>query len=432
MPSEVPHLVVSDPAGRLMAHPDLKVCGRSGRDLVELAPEDFIALPEGSELMSLPSRIPFGLNEESGEFEAVTEGPEGEEVWGAAAFMAPAYTGLYTAAYTARPGAPTLPLFAYTALGELDGKYYVPALRVDTDKRQDPSRFDEKKVAAGIKKLLKERPGNRLVEHLSNCATVNACAAAKNFFLERHEAPIPSSPQCNSACVGCLSFQEPEAGFPSTQNRIAFTPTAAEIAACIVPHFERAELAVASFGQGCEGDPLMNPPLLEEALRLVRAKTSAGTLNLNTNGSRPDAVKKLMKAGLDAIRVSMNSAQEGWYNAYYRPRGYTFADVRASVKAVAELGGRASINYFVFPGVSDREQELEALIELIKESGLSLIQWRNLNLDPDLYLETIGDPAAAGKALGLKFVFDEVKRQFPKMRYGYFNPAWRDETRQAA
>ena len=42
--------------------------------------------------------------------------------------------------------------------------------------------------------------------------------------------PIPSSPNCNAACVGCLSFQPVEAGFPSTQNRITFTPTPDEIA----------------------------------------------------------------------------------------------------------------------------------------------------------------------------------------------------------
>jgi len=232
--------------------------------------------------------------------------------------------------------------------------------------------------------------------------------------------------------VGCLSFQEPEAGFPSTQNRILFAPTAGEIAACILPHFERAKDPVASFGQGCEGDPLMNPPLLEEAIRLVRAKGGAGTINLNTNGSRPQAVKKLVEAGLDAIRVSMNSAQEPWYNAYYRPRGYRFADVKESVKVVADAGGFASINYFAFPGVSDREKELEALLGFIRDTGLRLIQWRNLNLDPDLYLETLGDLEGAGKALGLKFVFEEVKRRFPKIRYGYFNPAWRSELSQAA
>ena len=167
--------------------------------------------------------------------------------------------------------------------------------------------------------------------------------------------------------------------------------------------------------------------LLIESIKAIRAKTGRGTINVNTNGSRPEAVRELMKAGLDAIRVSLNSAQEPWYNAYYRPRGYSFSQVRESVKIVAEMGGQASINYFTFPGVSDREAEIEALLKLIKESGLHLIQWRNLNLDPDLYLETLGDIDDSGKAMGVKFLLNEVKKQFPKIRYGYFNPAWREE-----
>jgi len=75
-----------------------------------------------------------------------------------------------------------------------------------------------------------------------------------------------------------------------------------------------------SFGQGCEGEPLINGDLLCRAVRLVREKTIRGTINLNTNASRPQAVEKLVDAGLDSIRVSVNSFREVLYNAYYRPR----------------------------------------------------------------------------------------------------------------
>ena len=423
----LPQLLVADSTGNLMPHPTLKMCGRSGHQFAVIDPAELIPLPKGSDLFALPGRTAFGYDDQSGDFVPVDEGPQGEEIRPMAAFMAPTYTAHYLTAYRNLPQAPTLPLFAYTAIGELDGEYYVAATRVDPDRRQDHELFDDALVLKKIKQLKAERPDNRLVAHLANCATTNNCFAAKNFFLERFEAPIPSSPQCNSDCVGCLSFQKPEAGFPSTQNRIQFVPSPEEIAACVLPHFEKAQHPVASFGQGCEGDPLMNPPLLIESVKAIRAKTSLGTINLNSNGSRPDAVRDLMKAGLDAIRVSMNSAQEPWYNAYYRPRGYTFSQVRESLKAVAEMGGKASINYFTFPGVSDREKEIEALLKLIKESGLHLIQWRNLNLDPDLYLDSLGDVDSAGKAMGVKFLLAEVKRQFPHVRYGYFNPAWREE-----
>src|SRR5206468_362854 len=110
--------------------------------------------------------------------------------------------------------------------------------------------------------------------------------AARNFFLGRWEAPLPSSPSCNSDCVGCLSFQPPEAGFPSTQNRIQFTPTAEEVAGVACGHLENAPRPVVSFGQGCEGDALMNPGLLVSAITAIRARTKRGTINMNTNGSR--------------------------------------------------------------------------------------------------------------------------------------------------
>ena len=61
------------------------------------------------------------------------------------------------------------------------------------------------------------------------------------------------------------------------------------------------------------------------------------------------------------------------------------------------------------------------------EFAVHLIQWRNLNLDPELYIQTLGGPEAlldAGEALGLPALLAELKGQFPQLRYGYFNPAW--------
>ena len=89
----------------------------------------------------------------------------------------------------------------------------------------------------------------------------------------------------------------------------------------------------------------------------------------------------------------------------------------------------AFLNYFVFPGVTDRESELEALLDLIQETGLHMIQWRNLNLDPDLYLEALGPLDSSGKTLGVAFVLEEVAREFPRLRYGYFNPDWKSESK---
>ncbi len=420
---QLPFLLVADLDGRLLAHPTLKVAARSARDIVEAFPADFIPLPEGSELFGLPGRMAIGFDTETGEFVPVSEGPEGQPVRPAAAFVAPAHTSLLLPAYVERESAPKLPLFAYTCVGVLEGKYYAAAIRTDPDVRQDPALIDEALVLKRIPMALKAQPTNRLLEHLSFCATVNKCAAAKNYFLGRFEVPLPSSPTCNADCVGCLSFQPPEAGFPSTQNRLLFSPSPSEIADIAAPHLDSSERPVASFGQGCEGEPLNQAELLENAIVAIRGRTKRGIININSNGSRPNVVKRLRDVGLDAIRVSLNAAQEPWYNAYYRPKDYRFADIIESLKIMAQ-GGKASINYFVFPGVSDREAEIEALLKLLKDTGLQLIQWRNLNLDPELYLKTLGKVEDAGPALGIKTLLDEVKEQFPEIRYGYFNPAW--------
>ena len=66
-------------------------------------------------------------------------------------------------------------------------------------------------------------------------------------------------------------------------------------------------------------------------------------------------------------------------------------------------------------------------MDLVEETGLHLIQWRNLNLDPDLYLKTLGGADAlhaAGDAIGVKAMLDELRLQNPQLRFGYFNPAW--------
>ena len=76
---------------------------------------------------------------------------------------------------------------------------------------------------------------------------------------------------------------------------------------------------------------------------------------------KPDAVKALCEAGLNSIRVSMNSARKHIYTAYYRPNNYEFEDLIESLKTMRSYNGWTSINYFVFPGMTDTVEEYEAL-----------------------------------------------------------------------
>ena len=133
-------------------------------------------------------------------------------------------------AYRALPGAPSLPLYAYAALGFADGRFWTAGARVDDDIRQDPWRFDIETVRGRVERRLGDEGGNLVIDSLRRCALDYHCRAAQNYFLDRHEAPIPTSIACNSRCLGCISLQ-PDGSFPASHERIRRAPTPDEDAA---------------------------------------------------------------------------------------------------------------------------------------------------------------------------------------------------------
>jgi MoaA/NifB/PqqE/SkfB family radical SAM enzyme len=279
------------------------------------------------------------------------------------------------------------------------------------------------KNVARFKKLY---PANRLIRHLSVCACTYGCPAATNFFLERYECPLPTSPSCNSACVGCISVKH-TLSCPEVQPRIRFIPSPQEIAQVALHHIKAVDNPVVSFGQGCEGEPLIVADVLEQAIVLIRKKTKKGVINLNTNASRPDKILRLREAGLDSMRVSVNSVRKKFYDLYYNPKGYGFGDVVSSIEIMKRLGGFVSINYLVMPGFTDQKEEAVALFDFIRKTRIDMIQWRNLNYDPMDYFRKMkmtnaGARRAAPLLIGMRQLIEQTKQRFPKLRHGYFNP----------
>jgi len=415
--AESPYILYSDGEGNIFEDLTLYATGRTGWDAVPIPEDDWIELPEGGSLYELPGRRGIGIDVKTGEMRLCEKG------WAVAAFIPPAYTGLFISAYETMQDAPTLPLFCYTAASWFNNKFYVPAVRIENDIRQESEGFDTAKIESGVSRLLTAYPHNRLVKHLAdNCCLTYHCPAARNFFLGRWECPIPSSPACNANCVGCISFQPEEETIVSTQDRLTFKPSAEEIVEFTVPHLETAPYPIVSFGQGCEGEPLLMWETIRESIKEIRKHTTKGSININTNGSKPDAVKALCEAGLNSMRVSTNSAREKIYTPYYRPNNYKFEDIIESLKVVRSFGGWTSINYFVFPGMTDSVEEYEALRKLIKETDLCMIQWRNFNIDPDWYMGKIGI-AETGECMGIKQMMELIHEEFPNLKFGYFNPS---------
>lgn len=406
-------MVFADEQGNIYDDPEFLMLVRRGRELTLPRPDELIPLPEGSDLYLLPGRRALGLNPQTG----IVEAAEDQAV---AAFVCPSYTLSATAAYLTDADAPKLPLFAYGAVGFADDRFWVAATQVDKDRRQVFTRVPPERIERGAHDLLKRYPKNRLIQHLARCALTFCCPAAKNLALGRYEAPLPTARACNARCFGCISLQPEKSGFPAPQNRIDFTPTAHEIAEVMTLHARRAKNPVLSFGQGCEGEPLTEAPLITEAIKIFRESGGQGTVNMNTNASLPDVLPALAQAGLNSIRVSLNSAREAFYNRYYRPQNYAFADVRQSIATAKESGLFVSLNYLFFPGLNDTENELEALTELVCATRPDYIQMRNLSLDPELYVGLMNDSSEA--CMGLKNFMKRLGKACPWLHFGYFNP----------
>jgi pyruvate-formate lyase-activating enzyme len=338
--------------------------------------------------------------------------------------MPPGYVRTYSSAYREMAGAPRLPLYCYAAVGWMSNRFYAAGYRIDRQFRHEIPDESLGAIDAMAEKMLKRHPHNRLIGHLVNdCVLDYRCPNACNLALGRWECPVPVSPVCNAACLGCISLQPKSSGVSSTQHRLRFVPTVDEIVDYVVPHLKHAANPIASFGQGCEGEPLLQARLVERSIRNIRACTKRGIININTNASRPAEIERLCAAGLDSMRVSLNSAQRDLYHAYCRPKDYSFDDVVASMTIARRNSVWVSLNYLVFPGFTDSRAEFSALKKLLKKTGTNMIQTRNLNIDPVWYCDALGiSRQRTGRPLGMVKWINAIREEFPKVKLGYFNP----------
>ncbi|MFZ5646394.1 MAG: radical SAM protein [Bacillota bacterium] len=410
-------LLYADADGNLYDHPTLRAAGRTGDRYCDPAPEDLIEMPAGASLVLIPGGHPVGITAR-GRFSLVEREYRGEgPAFAVGALLPQGYTRTLLPAYRRRKGDRPLPLLGYAAAAWRRGKVYVAAVKTDSPERWDPKHYNTPDLPSLVEGLKGEMPANRIVRQLAGCALEYACFTAQNIFYGRWEGGIPVSTSCNARCLGCISLQPAEC-CPAPQSRITFTPSVNEVAELCYRHLAVSGGDIISFGQGCEGEPTMAAGLIKEALKLIRRKTLRGTINMNTNAGNTPAIETLCGAGLDSIRVSLISGREEIYNRYYRPRGYGLDDVRESLKRAGRMGVYASLNLLVYPGLTDREEESEALAALIRETGVRLVQLRNLNIDPDFLFENT--PPAEGDIIGITGLISRLKT-IPGLEVGNFS-----------
>ncbi len=406
-------MVYADRDGNVFDDPNWTALGRSGEFISEIFEDELIPLPEGATLVSLPDTVPVGMHPKTGDMKPVAM--DGRTAVGA--LLPQGFTRLLLPGYVKSNKSATLPLFGYTAVVWKDGGFHVAALQCDDPERWNPLQCDPDELEAKVEHILGAYPENRLYRHLSHCALGYECLTASNTFLQRWEGAVPVSFSCNAGCYGCISEQPEDSGFPAPQTRLKFKPTVDEVVQIMREHL-RAPDSIISFGQGCEGEPSTQAPTIIEAIKRVRAATDMGYININTNAGLSDHIRAIVDAGLDLMRVSTISALDEHYNAYYKPRGYTLANVEKSLTYAASQGVYTSINYLIFPGVTDREEELEAMIAFCRRTDLKLIQLRNLNIDPERYLELI--PQAQSETVGMKQAVDILRQELPGVVIGSY------------
>lgn len=383
--------------------------GRVGNDIVTLTPEDLIKLPDSADLMFLPDRQAVGITK-SGKLTTI----DGQAV---SAILPAGYTRTHFPAYKVHSQLKPLPLYGYTAVVLYRDDLYTTAIYTDKNDKWDPIHYNTRDLKKLVQRTKKNLPNNRIVEQVANCSLKWHCCTAQNLFYRRWEAGIPTSPTCNANCLGCISLQPAEC-CPSPQSRIKFKPTVKEISDVGIYHLETAPEAIISFGQGCEGEPALMADTISEAIKIIRSNTKRGQININSNAGFTAGIKKIIDAGLDSIRVSIISAREDSYNAYYKA-GYQLQNVKESIKYALNKNVYVSLNMLYFPGFNDRAEELDGWLKFFDELPVHMIQVRNLNIDPDIFLTAM--PPQNGEIIGTKNFLQNIKSRFSNLQIGSFS-----------
>jgi pyruvate-formate lyase-activating enzyme len=296
------------------------------------------------------------------------------------------------------------------------GDLVVAAARIDRDATYDRAAYARAEVAARVAEQLRGRSSDRLVRQLARCAREYGCRAAANAFFARWECALPIAAPSNERPNDAVSLRRDGEAEPT--ESAAFHPSTEEIARLAVEHLTGGGTMVA-FGRACEGEPLLAAREIEDATLRIRSATRNGTIHLETNGSAPGGLRRLVTAGLDSIAVRLASARASAYEAIHRPDGYRFPDVRATLRLAADLRLALSIKVLVLPGLFDREDELDALISLASEApeGTALVL-RDLHADPLRALALVSEHGVG--PLGMTAALERLRHELPHIRVGAF------------
>ena len=400
---DIPSLLFADRQGNIYDHPSLKMAVRSENYNFVPYETELIDLPESSKLYFMPNTQPVAYNQDLANMETFSGGT------GISALLPQGYLRLFLPA-SKKLGNEPLPSYAYTAVGWLNGKFAVPAIKIDDDSEWNPSNYDfTDAFRFKANGLIKKYPENRIYKYLSICANENGSLAARNVFMGKGECPIPVSQETELSLCGKAEGVK----------KLNFTPSVKEIVEVALNHHAVSPKSIISFGAFCDGDPLDEAELIAKSVQMIKKKAPELTININSNCTSPEKLKQLLDAGIDSLRVGMNSANHTTYEMFYSPTGYDFGDVLKSIELANKYKIYVTLGLLTIPGMNDREGEVNILMDFLGAYNIDLIQLLDLSADADLLFDKL--KFKTEEILGIKNMLKLIKRKNKNVRFGCFN-----------
>jgi pyruvate-formate lyase-activating enzyme len=366
--------VHTDRSGRVFVSQDRGAAAMGGTEPVPLT--DAVALPAGTELIPLPREaIAY---DRGGRARPLGPGRL------AIAAIVPGRTRLAFPAYRDDPSTPALDPLPYAAVGANARGDVVVAVADGIERLADEGE--------GGGDALRMHPANALARQLARCAREHSCRSAR-AGLGRGLLPIPLGAPAAEHPRHPVALRSGYAGSP--KDRAAFRPTAREVVELVAAHVERGGTG-ASFGRGCDGEPLARIRVLEEAAAAIRSRAPRAEIHLETCASDPTALRRALDAGVSSVTVRLGSARVGMYEELHGPSGHRWSEVRACLQLIAERRVALTIGLLVMPGLTDAPAEADAIAALLGELPGGRIELRDLGADPLRLLAALPPQRALG------------------------------------
>ncbi len=365
----------------------------------------------------LPGRRPIGWDPNGRsltEVDSIDVDGKRRRVWAVAAVMLPDWLRLRRPACTLEAGAPPLAPEAYTEAGWMGDGIVVAAVRLGPRGPRAVREQHASDAAGRVRRRVASTLGNRLLQHLARCALELSCGLAWNVFFGCGEAFLPVSVSCDANCWGCVSIR-PGRGGSTPAARARAVARVKDLVDVALEHLRTDPASTVTFGLGRNGDLELACERIERSILAIRSRSQAGMLNLDTQVLDPAWIARLCNAGLDAIRISLNSAVAGHFERWYGSGRGGFEELRGVLGVARGKGTHLSLSLLTQPGFSDRPSEVEALLRLIDEFGIERLQLRNLPADPDAYLALFPSPEAPA---GMGALLRRLKRDAPNLWIG--------------